>query len=127
MPSSGACARSLRERRIPTDTNTRLQRLVFRPGACGDPSFRRRGSAMKITGASSMTAWLLAAVLAVGRSGVAGPTDTPLPTFSDGKAAVAVYTAFGVIKHSNLETDFMCTNTGTAAVDIGLEVFDETG
>jgi len=82
---------------------------------------------MKMTGASSMTAWLLAAVLAVARSAQAGPTDTPLPTFSDGKAAVAVYTAFGVIKHSNLETDFMCTNTGTAAVDIGLEVFDETG
>jgi len=82
---------------------------------------------MKMTGANSMTACLLAAVLAVARAAQAGPTDTPLPTFSDGKAAVAVYTAFGVIKHSNLETDFMCTNTGTAAVDIGLEVFDETG
>src|SRR5207244_12955297 len=57
----------------------------------------------------------------------AGPTDTPLSTFSDGKPAVAVYTAVGVIKGANLETDFVCTNVDTVAVDIGLEVFDETG
>ena len=56
-----------------------------------------------------------------------GPADTPLPTFSDGKPAVAVYTAVGVIKNNNLETDFFCTNIDTVAVDIGLEVFDETG
>jgi len=80
-------------------------------------AFARRAAAASILGA----------FLAVGSSAEAGPTNTPLPTFSDGKAAVAVYTVFGVIKHSNLETDFMCTNTGTAAVDIGLEVFDETG
>ncbi len=70
---------------------------------------------------------VLAASLAPGGPVLAGPTDTPLPTFSDGKAAVAVYTAFGVIKHHNLETDFLCTNVDTIAVDIGLEVFDETG
>jgi len=57
----------------------------------------------------------------------AGPTDTPLPTFSDSKAAVSVYIASGVIKNNNLETDFFCTNIDTVAVDIGLEVFDETG
>jgi len=57
----------------------------------------------------------------------AGPTDTPLPTFSDSKAAVNVYIASGVIKNNNLETDFFCTNIDTVAVDIGLEVFDETG
>jgi hypothetical protein len=47
--------------------------------------------------------------------------------FSDSKAAVAVYTAVGVIKGGNLETDVVCTNVDTVAVDIGLEVFDETG
>jgi len=57
----------------------------------------------------------------------AGPTDTPLPTFSDGRPAVNVYVATGVIKNNNLETDFVCTNLDTVAVDIGLEVFDETG
>ncbi len=69
----------------------------------------------------------LAAALAAGSPLLAGPTDTPLPTFSDGKAAMLVYAAFGVIKHNNLETDFFCTNVDTAAVDIGIEVFDETG
>src|SRR5207245_5181729 len=57
----------------------------------------------------------------------AGPTDTPFPTFSDGRPAVSVYIAAGVIKNNNLETDFVCTNLDTVAVDIGLEVFDETG
>ena len=57
----------------------------------------------------------------------AGPTDTSLPTFSDGHPAVSVYIAAGVIKNNNLETDFVCTNLDTVAVDIGLEVFDETG
>ena len=57
----------------------------------------------------------------------AGPADTPLPTFSDTKPAVAVYTAVGVIKNNNLETDFACTNLDSVAVDIGVEVFDETG
>ncbi|TMA44944.1 MAG: hypothetical protein E6J81_13695 [Deltaproteobacteria bacterium] len=57
----------------------------------------------------------------------AGPTDTPLPTFSDTHHAVSVYIAAGVIKNNNLETDVVCTNIDTVAVDIGLEVFDETG
>ena len=57
----------------------------------------------------------------------AGPTDTPLPTFSDGKPALSVYIAGGIIKNNNFETDFVCTNIDTVAVDIGLEVFDETG
>ena len=73
------------------------------------------------------TVSLLAAMLAGAAPSAAGPTDTPLPTFSDGKPAVAVYTAVGVIKNNNLETDFVCTNVDPAAVDIGVEVFDETG
>jgi hypothetical protein len=75
-----------------------------------------------LLGASLLTGLFIAPRLAC-----AGPTDTPLPTFSDGKPAVAVYTAVGVIKGSNLETDFVCTNVDAVAVDIGLEVFDETG
>jgi|SRR5262245_3562810 len=77
------------------------------------------------TGAT--TVGLLTAILAWAGPSDAGPTDTPLPTFSDGKPAVAVYTAVGVIKNNNLETDFVCTNVDSAAVDIGVEVFDETG
>ena len=67
--------------------------------------------------------WML---LQANRAG-AGPVDTPLPTFSDNAAAVAVYTAVGVIKNNNLETDFFCTNLDSAPRDIGVEVFDETG
>jgi len=82
---------------------------------------------MTICSGRSFTVSLLAGVLASISPAYAGPTDTPLPTFSDGKPAVAVYTAVGVIKGSNLETDFVCTNVDAVAVDIGLEVFDETG
>src|SRR5436309_15390399 len=57
----------------------------------------------------------------------AGPTDTPLPTFSDGKPSMRVYHALGVIKANNLQTDVICTNLDSMAVDIGVEVFHETG
>ena len=71
--------------------------------------------------------WLVLLLLGLCRPAAAGPTDTPLPTFSDSRAAVSVYIAAGVIKNNNLETDVICTNLDTVAVDIGLEVFDETG
>src|SRR5438876_6243337 len=71
--------------------------------------------------------WLVLLLLGLCRPAAAGPTDTSLPTFSDGHPAVSVYIAAGVIKNNNLETDFVCTNLDTVAVDIGLEVFDETG
>ena len=70
---------------------------------------------------------LLLSTLGYAGPAAAGPTDTPLPTFSDGRPAVSVYIAPGVIKNNNLETDFVCTNLDAVAVDIGLEVFDETG
>jgi hypothetical protein len=50
-----------------------------------------------------------------------------LAVFSDGKPALHVYTAVGVIKNNNLETVFVCANLGTVPVNIGLEVFDKTG
>ena len=77
--------------------------------------------------AGPLVASLVAGMVAWASTTHAGPADTPLPTFSDGKPAVAVYTAVGVIKGGNLETDFVCTNVDAVAVDIGLEVFDETG
>jgi len=70
---------------------------------------------------------LVLLVGALARPSQAGPADTPLPTFSDGKPAVKVYTAVGVIKNNGLETDFFCTNLDSAPQDIGVEVFDETG
>jgi len=70
---------------------------------------------------------LLIALLSQPRTAHAGPTDTPLPTFSDGKPGMRVYHVVGVIKANNLQTDFICTNLDSAPVDIGVEVFDETG
>lgn len=70
---------------------------------------------------------VLAALMVASSGAHAGPADTPLPTFSDGKPAVSVYLASGVVKNNNLETLFVCTNLDTVAVDIGAEVFDETG
>src|SRR2546425_11410877 len=66
-------------------------------------------------------------LLGLGRPAAAGPGDTPLPTFADGKPAQAVYVALGVIKNNTLETDFVCTSLDPAPVDIGFQVFDETG
>ena len=70
---------------------------------------------------------ILAGALAQAPSAQAGPGDTPLPTFADGKPAQAVYVALGVIKNNNLETDVVCTSLEGSPVDIGFQVFDETG
>ncbi len=74
-------------------------------------------------------AWisLLAPTLTFGTWVQAGPSNTPLPTFSDGSPALHVYTAVGVIKNNNLETVFICTNLDTVAVHLGVEVFDKEG
>ncbi|MFQ5515456.1 MAG: hypothetical protein ACE5FG_13615 [Myxococcota bacterium] len=72
-----------------------------------------------------------ASVLALGLSfapgAQAGPTNTPLPTFSNGGSAVHVYTAIGVVKNNNIETLFICTNVDSVPVNIGIEVFDAAG
>jgi hypothetical protein len=70
---------------------------------------------------------ILAGALAQANSTQAGPGDTPLPTFADGKPAQTVYLALGVIKNNNLETDVVCTSVDASPVDIGFQVFDETG
>jgi hypothetical protein len=66
-------------------------------------------------------------ILALAGVAHAGPTNTPLPTFSGGSPAVHVYTAVGVIKNNNMETAFICTNVHTAPAHIGIEVFDAAG
>ncbi len=77
--------------------------------------------------ARALAAVFLMAVLPIPRVAHAGVIDTPLPTFSDGKASVRVYNAVGVIKANNLDTDFICTNIDSITVDVGVELFDETG
>ncbi len=70
---------------------------------------------------------LVILLLGLSRPAAAGPANSPLPTFADGKPAQAVYTALGVIRNNNLETDVACTSLEATPVDIGFEVFDETG
>src|SRR2546425_5362459 len=70
---------------------------------------------------------LLVVVAAGGASVRAGVQDTPLPTFSDGKAAQLAALIPGAIKDNNVETVVICTNLAPAPLDVGLEVFDETG
>src|SRR2546422_6573576 len=79
-----------------------------------------------MTATSTRTALMLL-LLGLSRPAAAGPGDTPLPTFADGKPAQAVYVALGVIKNNNLETDVVCTSLDGSPVDIGFQVFDETG
>jgi hypothetical protein len=57
----------------------------------------------------------------------AGVQDTPLPSFSDGQAAQLVAVLPGMIKDNNVETVVICTNLAAGPLDVGLEVFDETG
>ena len=70
---------------------------------------------------------LLVVVAAGGASVRAGVQDTPLPTFSDGQAAQLAALIPGAIKDNNVETVVICTNLAPAPLDVGLEVFDETG
>lgn len=75
----------------------------------------------------TLAAVLMMAILCIPSLAHAGVIDTPLPTFSDGKPSVRVYNAVGVIKGNNLQTDFICTNIDSVTVDVGVELFDETG
>jgi len=77
-----------------------------------------------------MTARLLTAALVLlgsGATALGGVQDAPLPTFSDGKPSQLVVLIPAAIKNNSLDTDIICTNLAPQAVDIGLEVFDQTG
>jgi len=66
-------------------------------------------------------------LLNLARPAAAGRGDTPLPTVVDGQPAQAPYTALSVIKSNNLEADVVCGGLEATAIDIGFQVFDETG
>ena len=72
----------------------------------------------------AVTACLVAGAAEPVHSGVA---DTPLPTFADGKPAQLAVLLPAVVKDNNLRTYVMCTNLGATPVDVGLEVFDQSG
>src|SRR5215831_6156107 len=77
-------------------------------------------------GALGVVVAVLAVVSGAGRA-AGGVHDAPLPTFSDGQAAQLVAVLPTAIKDNNVETAVICTNLAAGAVDLGLEVFDETG
>ncbi|HYV57555.1 MAG TPA: hypothetical protein VE911_08420, partial [Candidatus Nitrosopolaris sp.] len=72
----------------------------------------------------AVTACLLAGGAALVRGGVG---DTPLPTFADGQPAQLVAVLPTVVKNNELRTYVMCNNFGTTPVDVGVEVFDQSG
>lgn len=57
----------------------------------------------------------------------AGIPDTPLPTFADGKPAQLVYSLPFLTKNNDLESVVICTSLASAAIDVGLEAFDQAG
>ena len=65
------------------------------------------------------------AVLAAG----AGPLNTALVPFTDGKTGRNVWLVPGVVKHNNMSTDIRCTSLESPGIniDIGVEVFDHDG
>jgi len=69
----------------------------------------------------------LSALLCLVAPAHSGVSDTPPPTFSDGKAAQVVALLPGVIKKNQIDTEVICTNLAPAAVDVGFEVFDQGG
>ena len=69
----------------------------------------------------------LAALLAVPPTARGGLVDTPLPSFGDGQRAQISVLIPAFIKRTNVESAVICTNLSLAPMDIGLELFDETG
>src|SRR5712691_11341876 len=71
----------------------------------------------------------LTACLVAGAAGpvCGGVADTPLPTFADGRPAQLAVMLPAVVKDNNLRTYLVCTNLGATPVDVGLEVFDQSG
>lgn len=53
--------------------------------------------------------------------------ERPLPTFSDGTPAVVEQWFTGVINRGRMETDFLCTVTGSTPTHVGVEVYDAAG
>ena len=74
-----------------------------------------------------IAAGLAALALTCATTARGGVADTPLPTFSDGKAAQSILVVPGVIKRGRVQTDFLCTSFDNAPVDIGVEIFDTAG
>lgn len=60
----------------------------------------------------------------VARAAVA---TTPLPAFPDGAASVELGVYSGLVKRLRLQTLVMCTSLASSDVQVGVQVFDETG
>src|SRR3989442_13300363 len=83
------------------------------------PAFRFTGLAL--CGASLLLG--RGAALAAG----SGPLLTPLSAFTDGQTGKIIWIVPGVIKKTNMSTDFLCTNLASVPIDIGVEAFDLDG
>src|SRR5262249_29054443 len=70
---------------------------------------------------------VVALLLFATNAAIAGIADTPLPQFSDGKQSQLIMSIPGVVKRHPLQTDFLCTSLASTPVDVGVEVFSESG
>lgn len=57
----------------------------------------------------------------------AGIADSPLPVLEAGKKTHHVYSVPGVIEQNIVGTFFSCTSTDTAAMKVGVQLFDTVG
>jgi hypothetical protein len=78
---------------------------------------------MKHFGSGAM---LLLGIMAV-TPAFAGIADTPLPVLEAGKKTYHVYSVPGVIEQNIVGTFFSCTSTDTAAMKVGIQLFDTVG
>lgn len=53
--------------------------------------------------------------------------DAALPTFADGKQSTLVLVAPGAVKRLRLQTEVICTSIASDVLDVGVEIYDETG
>ena len=77
-----------------------------------------------------MTQPLLALVLLVSSvtPALAGIADSPLPVLEAGKTTLHLYSVPGVIGNAGgLRTYFSCTSTDTATMQVGVELFGDSG
>ena len=70
---------------------------------------------------------VIAVVVALATSAVAGIADSPLPVLSAGATTFHLYSVPGVIAGGGLETYFSCTSTDTATMQVGVELFAAPG
>jgi len=70
---------------------------------------------------------IMLVILLLSPAAQAGIADSPLPTLLAGKKTLHLYSVAGGLSQIGLETVFACTSTDTAAQQVGVERFFQSG